>query len=1120
MRTPRFLPRELIAPRQMVLLTVFSVLKTLGLVLTAYGLGQWIASMASGASASPNLLLVAAAGVLARAAGVWGLNTASRRMGLGAKERLRAALVRSAASRPGIVPAESAELSVPVTATLASHGIDKLDDYFTKFIPAFIGAMVLPLLLGIYILQLDWISAVVLILTVPLVPIFMALIGLHTQETLRASQSKLDALAHQMYELAQGLPALLGLGRARRHGNAIAAVSDKYRQATMANLKTVFLSSFWLELISTLSVAVLAVMIGVRLVGGNMDLAAGLIILILAPELFSALREVGSAYHAADDGLAAYQRYQNITTAPARHRISASTPTTPGSLLELREVNIRYGETEPVHQNLNLTLKPGQRIVLSSASGTGKTTVLRLIAESCTSDNSFDAARVNGQIYVGSELAVISQHPRFNTQTGTEQLAQDVPAAEQALIAQLADRLDLGGMLPRHIAEYSPGELRRLEVLRALLRLHSTPSCRILLADEPTAHLDDLNAAAVRQLLSELPDGTGVLIASHDPLLASDGKLQLHPKHATPDTAIPVPYRAQSPADAVLPAAPAEPASEPRSFNPLRELFSGYGAARKAVIFGTLGVMCAVALSALSGWLIVESSYQPAILHLTVSFVMVRTLGIGRAVFRYLEQLAIHDAVLGYAGALREKIWSSMVGNPARWGLVSRSSVVLRFLLAEVDELRDLLARVLFPPIQALVVWCAGTAVLFYIQPAFGISALCAGLFLAFPGRWLVRKVEGLQLSRQLNHRLNVNQQVLGILGNQDSLRAYGSLDRVLEKLDIAEAENTSAARRHAVGQGAAPALGALLSGALAVACAGLTTSSASFTALAVLLSLALAEPATSALGALQQGRALKELTGVLASRGVGASRAAGHQAAGDPDQVQSPSAHGFLLQNVSLAYGTGQPVIDGLHARIEPAGWTALTGPSGSGKSTLLTALLGALPLRGGRLATIDSQGRETEVSAANLGSVAWCPQEAHLFDSTLRRNLLLGADEAPQLGDDRLEEVLAMVGLDSWFRDQPQGLDTRIGTGGHRLSGGQRCKLAVARAIVAGKQVILLDEPTAHLGQDESVELMRILREALQGRTVVLITHDERLAGSCQEQIRLVNAPAARAMSTTALR
>ncbi|MFY9679291.1 ATP-binding cassette domain-containing protein, partial [Glutamicibacter protophormiae] len=218
-----------------------------------------------------------------------------------------------------------------------------------------------------------------------------------------------------------------------------------------------------------------------------------------------------------------------------------------------------------------------------------------------------------------------------------------------------------------------------------------------------------------------------------------------------------------------------------------------------------------------------------------------------------------------------------------------------------------------------------------------------------------------------------------------------------------------------------------------------------------------------------------------------------------------APAVCGFVLEDASLGYGPQAPVVEQLTARIEPGQWTALTGPSGSGKSTVLTALLGALPLESGRLSALDADGREHPFAAANPDSVAWCPQEAHLFDSTLRRNLLLGAADEAQVSDAQLRDVLEQVGLGGWLAAQPEGLDTRIGTGGHRLSGGQRCKLAVARALVGGHQVILLDEPTAHLGQDESVELMQTLRAALEGRTVVLITHDEQLAGGCEGRIRL---------------
>ncbi|WP_313814213.1 thiol reductant ABC exporter subunit CydC [Glutamicibacter sp.] len=1101
MRTPRFLPKDLIAPRQLAVLSAFCLLKALGLVMIALGLGQWIAAMANGAEPGTTLLLVASAGAVARVLGVWGLNTASLRMGSGAKEKMRAQLVRTVAQRPGILPAEQAENSIPVTATLASHGIEKLDDYFTKFIPALLGAVIVPLLLGVFIFSLDWVSAVVLVLTIPLVPLFMALIGLHTQDTLRASQSSLDALAHQLYELAQGLPALLGLGRARRHGNAIGAVGEKYRTATMANLKTVFLSSFWLELISTLSVAVLAVMIGVRLVGGNMELAAGLSILILAPELFGALREVGSAYHAADDGLAAYQRYEKIIAPVPAAPLRSTTARKEQNLLEIRDLSLHYQQGAAIYDGFNLSLAPGEHRVLDGASGSGKSTLLRLIADTCTSDNGFDPQKVSGQIFVAGTVAMISQHPQFNAATGSAQLAEDIPDADPQLVARLAAALELDAMLEQEIGEYSPGELRRLEVLRAIVRLHTDERCTLLLADEPTAHLDEANAHKVRLLIEQLPERCAALIASHDPSMKVAAQENAA---ASVDGQRFEPMRqpaAVEPSAGVPTAAPRGTAATSH-FSPWRELLTGYRPAKLAILYGSLSVMCAVGLAALSGWLIVQASYQPAILTLTVAFVMVRTLGIGRAALRYLEQLAIHDAVLGYAAALREKIWNSMVANPVGWGLISRSSVVLRFLLAEVDELRDLMARVVFPPIQAVVVWVCSVLVLWIIQPEFGIIAAVSALLLAFPGRWVIARVEGLHQVQALRHRLRMNQQVLGILRNKSSLRAFDSLDARLDALAQEEAQNTESARRHALGRALAPSFGALATTAAAIVMVTASQVSASMTALAVLLMLALADCTVGALNAVMLSSALKELTNSLSARSLAPI---GHdETSQSPVDDEPQTVYGFELVGLGLGYGNGPAVVQGLDARIEPAAWTAVTGPSGSGKSTVLTALLGALEVREGKLYPLDAKGERMQ-GAINPDSVAWCPQEAHLFDSTLKRNLLLGAGPEQQVTEQQLQEVLERVGLGQWYALQPQGLATRIGSGGHSLSGGQRCKLAVARALIGGHQVILLDEPTAHLGQDEALELLSSLRRALTGRTVVLITHDARLAHSCEHQLIL---------------
>lgn len=1097
MSAPRFLPRALLKRQQIAFLALFSALKSIGLILVAYALATWIAQMSVGQEYSPTLLWMALGGAVLRTVGVWALNAGARRVGAGAKEKMRSNLVATVAARPGIVGHPSHDQTVAQTATLASHGVEKLDDYFTKFIPALIGAALIPLLLGIYILSIDWLSALILLLTIPLIPIFMALIGMHTQDTIAQSQNKLDALANQLFELAQGLPALLGLGRAQSQGHAIRQVSERYRVATMANLKTVFMSSFWLELISTLSVAVLAVVIGVRLVGGNMDLAAGLTILILAPELFVALREVGSAYHAADDGLAAFARYEKQIQATPKKQLQKAVCTAPaGHVLEIENLSLQYQHTNYIYQDFNLTLQAGERKILSNASGTGKTSLLKLIAETHTSNNEFASELVSGTIHVCAELAMISQHPRFNEATGAAQLAQDVPQASTSFVQSMATELNLLEMLPRSIGEYSPGELRRLEVLRALVRVHSVPECNLLLADEPTAHLDEDNADSVRRLLTEVPARCAILIASHDPLI--DHSIPRQSVHDVSSTADITSQQFAAPTDDDLQAA----ALNPRDWNPRREVVGRYTSARKALCYGVLAILCAVALAGLSGWLIVESSYQPAILHLTVAFVMVRTLGIGRAVFRYLEQLAIHDGVLSYAGALREKLWNAMVANPTQWGVMSRSSLVLRYLLAEVDELRDGIARVLFPPLQATLVWVTATVVLYLIQTEFGYLALTAGLLLLFPVRWLVKTVEGRHLAMQLQHRLQVNQLVLSILRHKEALRAFEALDRLLHKLTGAEQHNTERIRRHAYGQGTAPALATLITVLLSVVLVLVSDVSASYTALAVLLALSLGEPASNALNAVQQGRALNELTGQLARRGIDQPEQLTEAANNDEPNF---TVHGYRLKDLALGYVPGVAVLSGLDAEIRPGQWTALTGSSGSGKSTLMTALLGALPASAGTLEAIDEHGNYRPMRQGSIGSVAWCPQEAHLFDSTLRRNLNLAVPTDLAASDEQLIEVLHQVGLGRWYADEPDGLDTRIGSGGHRLSGGQRCKLAVARALIGGHHTILLDEPTAHLGVDESTELIHTLRAALAGRTVVLITHDTRLAQMCEGSINL---------------
>jgi ATP-binding cassette subfamily C protein CydCD len=180
------------------------------------------------------------------------------------------------------------------------------------------------------------------------------------------------------------------------------------------------------------------------------------------------------------------------------------------------------------------------------------------------------------------------------------------------------------------------------------------------------------------------------------------------------------------------------------------------------------------------------------------------------------------------------------------------------------------------------------------------------------------------------------------------------------------------------------------------------------------------------------------------------------------------------------------------------------VTGPSGSGKSTLLAVLLGFLRPRQGRY-TLGTAGGPVVSGDAALGAVAWCPQDAYLFDSTLRSNLNLARDPQDRPADGELITVLELVGLGDWLAAAPHGLDTRVGPSGHFLSGGQRQRVAVARALLARADVVLLDEPTAHLGADEAADLVADLRAALADRTAVMVTHDRRFADSGQVHLEL---------------
>jgi ATP-binding cassette subfamily C protein CydCD len=1109
-----------------------AALKALSLVLMGQAVASLLAGLTTADTGWADGLGWGVAGVVLRSATVWAQGVAARRAALGTKEELRSGLL-ARALRNGARATGPADGGL---AVLATRGLDALDSYYTQFLPALVNCAAIPLLLGARILYADWVSAVVIVLTVPLVPLFMVLIGRYTQDNVRAAQASLSRLSAHMLELAKGLPVLVGLGRATAQRKALEEISEEYRSRTMGTLRTAFLSALALELIATVSVAVVAVFIGVRLVHGEMPLEAGLLALILAPDCYLPLRELGTAHHASDDGRAALAETRAVTDAPEPRPLPAGAAETrgpeadgdaaaeaaPGGGVSVTGLTVTYaGRSAAAVGPLTFIAPLGRITALDGPSGTGKSTILGVLAGTIGDGaGTTVTGRLSG--FGRDSVAWVPQHPVMVQSTVLDEVVlylsdgsggaePDEGAARECLAAAAA-----GHLAPKHPAELSPGELRRVALARGLARVRA--GATVLLLDEPTAHLDGASAAQVEDAILALRGRITVILVAHDARTRAlaDHVVPVSARGITEPAALaagvfatPGGPETRHGAAGALRALPADSGAGTASDSPAgSRTVSGKAAATGpllarllapvagqfagAAAVGTLAALFAVALSGLSGWLIIRASEQPPILYLLTAIVGVRFFGIGRAVLRYWERLLVHDAVFATLTRLRGRLWESLSRRALSLRRLLQGGNVLGSVISDVDTVRDLLPRVVLPPVTAAAVAASALTATGLLAPAAlpAVAAAAAASLLLAPAAalWADRK----SATAEQSLRDGVLRRTAAALDARAELHANGVAATVLAELAAEDRAATRASQQSAWAEGLGQAITTAACGVAALATAVTAAPQVldgslppATAAVIVLLQLALVEPYGAVTTAVRQLPALRRVMGRIGRSGAldGVPSAAHAAAASDgvvPVAARAGAAPGLELDGVTAAWPGGAPVFSGLSASAGPGRWLAVTGPSGVGKSTLLSVLLGFLPASGGRVRV--------------TGRAAWCPQEAHLFDSTLRGNLLLGrsATEDPDQTDGDMAAALAAVGLGGLVSRLPAGLDTRIGPGGSFLSGGERQRLAVARTLMTGAEVILLDEPTAHLDAEAGRTMLADLRSGLSDRTVVLVTHN----------------------------
>ena len=1214
---------------------------------------------------TPGLIAVVVVALLVRSGTDYLLAVSAQRAASGAKSQIRSALLKRVLATGGADTPEG----TGATAVLLSRGLNALDDYYTKTLTAFVSTAIVPFILWVVVAALDWMSAMVLACTLPLIPVFMILIGKNTRDETAEAQAELHRLSDHILELVRGLPVIIGLGRERAQTRSMNALGQRYRERTMQTLRSAFMSSLALELITTISVALIAVLIGVRLVNGTLGLDTAILVLLLAPECYQPLRDVGAAYHQSEDGVAALRSAQKIIDAPlpaaaadSSAQDSAAQKAQP-STIAVEDLSVSYPARPAVLTNLSLNLDRrvataqgvtaqdarGAVIGVMGESGCGKSTLLNVfsgaVREGLVPTGSEEPVHLTGSVTGLGTTLVIPQSPVFTAPTVQTEMALyalsateaereraaallgeamdskklSVTDAESALLVGPLAQLGMQKLTALEPGALSAGQARRLAVARTLARAEAIyraggeQTVLTVLVDEPTAHLDAYSAYLVTRALHRLAElGATVLIVTHeqelaagcDTLVRAVQTAQGYTWTAEANTArVAVPaqapahllkdkeeYEAESTAPAGASAAAevkeAEPAGLFASLRTLKELTGiGVRAATGPVIMAAITSLMAAALTALSGWLIVRAAEGPAMMYLMVAIVGVRFFGLGRACARYAERLMTHSKVLAAANILRLRAWVGAWQSVSSVRALLRGDALLERLVGGIDELRDGVPRVIIPPAAHLLVMTAALITTACILPQALIPVLLAVLVSTFVAPWIVLRADARAEALARRSTAQMLRLGTGMLSAAEDLRANGVATTAEKANGALDAENLSALQKGSTAQGVGRTLvtlswfgAALASAVIAYPLAVDGTVRAPEAAIVVLLCTGMLESSLGHVEAVRSWPAFSRLlatiapsvrdvslegvvatstlkrsvpteaevdTHVLPRRAerlraraeaemeelLEADRQRAHRfdrpesAAGSKSDTPRPPKPGeptlvscgtpqelgvkvtdpaLSLQDAAARWpGMDHPVFTDLNMNARAGSWTAVTGPSGSGKSTVLATVLGFLPLESGR---VLASGEVLEGEQLR-GYAAWCPQAAHIFESTLEGNLMLARDRSDRPSEEELIEVLRRVGLGEWFDALPQGLRTPVGAGGSFLSGGQRQRLAVARALLVNSPVLLLDEPTAHLDAESARALMADLDSATRSSSVatVLVSHRPEDIARCDEVVRL---------------
>ena len=1033
---------------------------------------------------------------------------------------------------------------------MLTDGLEQVDAYVARYIPQILYAIMIPLIMGIAIVDTLPIIGIILIITVPLIPFFMILIGKQADRLNKEQWERMSFLSGHFLDVLQGITTLKLFGRAKDQIKVIARLSEEFKDSTLRVLRVAFLSALVLELVSTISTALIAVYLGLTLLDGEISFFSAFFILLLAPEFYTPFRQLGAAFHTGMAGKTSILKYEEFMNRQPSLPIGGQSQLK-GKVqaIEIKDLTFTYEDSENGVQHISLEAKRNSPIMLVGESGAGKSTIAHIIGGFLTAPkgsvtiDGLDLCDIDIEWW-RQQITYVSQHPHIMKGTLRDVLSFGMNVSDEEIIeackeVQLLDVINrqqdgLDTVIGEGGLGLSGGERQRVALVRAFLR-----KGQVLILDEVTAHLDVKTEAIISSAIKRLMDNKIVIIIGHRlqtmhwastlyvlkhgriiqqgsyaKLLAVDGYFKdlvtsglgefssTIEEQLKTEKSFSLEHREEidnsirvDNQDAYVLGKDTiqipEVSTSKLGIQGWKLLFTVLSPAKwslvLALIFTFLTVFMNVGLLTVSAWLLASAALQPGLTYLSLAIVGVRFFGVSRAVCRYFERYTSHR--MAFQGLYGLRIWFYAHLEPLAPAILKRFGAgdMLGRIMGDIEVLQFFYLRTLIPPAAAIALT---------ILVAYGVSTIDNSLVAPIV---LAALVLGLVLPLGVYAH---NKQSLTAIGPQqgeyksllsdtmDSLEdviSYGNEQLVYDR--IQHMMSTIDANKGIIERGMNLGNTLFLGGVqITVVIVAILAANALTGAWASVM------VAVAAIGTQAWFEALQPMIAAVhhgAESKVATSRLTA--LADEPISVVEPNApkpfnanREITFSDVSFGYDPHRRIYEHLRLDIKQGQSIAIVGASGSGKTTLFN-MLERLYDYGGSIHVGDVELKDISIDTWR-NALGTITQDTYIFHASFEDNIRLARPDASETD---LEYAIDRASLRSVVERLPEGIHTIVGSGGHGLSGGERQRVALARLFLRKPQVVLLDEPLEGLDQVTRKALHRDLMEYVQDKTCLYITH-----------------------------